>query len=120
MGSLPSSIAKSAGKTGRCERSLRRLESAGSGPEPGECARACRRRQLFAEAATWYVPNLKKYRAIAMEAGLHNPLAGSNRDLDQSLTQQGVPQTFETFEGDHADHLKDRIEFRFYPSFRTP
>ena len=64
-----------------------------------------------------YVTNLKKYRAIAMDVGLQDGLAGSNKELDQSLTQQGVPHTFETYEGDHTNHVKERFEGKVLPFF---
>jgi enterochelin esterase-like enzyme len=67
--------------------------------------------------ADQYVPNLKKYRAIAMDVGLQDSLAGANRNFDQALTQLGVSHTFETFVGEHSDHLKDRVELKVLPFF---
>jgi enterochelin esterase-like enzyme len=64
-----------------------------------------------------YVTNLKKYRAIALDVGLQDGLAASNKQLDQSLTQLGVTHTFETYEGDHTNHVKDRFETRVLPFF---
>jgi S-formylglutathione hydrolase FrmB len=63
------------------------------------------------------VPNLKKYDAIAMDVGLQDTLLGSIREMDQSLTRLGIAHTFETFEGGHSDHLRDRIEFKALPFF---
>jgi S-formylglutathione hydrolase FrmB len=64
-----------------------------------------------------YVPNLKKYRAIAMDVGLQDSLAGSNADFDRALSRLGITHTFETFQGEHSDHLKDRIEQKVLPFF---
>jgi S-formylglutathione hydrolase len=64
-----------------------------------------------------YVPNLKKYNAIGMDVGLQDSLLGSIRDMDQSLTRLQIAHTFETFEGDHSNHLKDRIELKVLPFF---
>lgn len=64
-----------------------------------------------------YVPNLKRYRAIAMDCGLQDTLIGSNQEFDQELTRLGVQHTFETFEGEHSNHLKDRIEQKVLPFF---
>jgi hypothetical protein len=44
-------------------------------------------------------------------------LVTSNKELDQSLTQLGVPHTFETYEGDHTNHVKERIEGNVLPFF---
>jgi S-formylglutathione hydrolase len=66
-----------------------------------------------------YIPNLKKYRAIAMDCGLQDTLIGSNKEFDQALTRLGIQHTFETFEGEHSDHLKDRIEQKVLPFFSS-
>jgi len=66
-----------------------------------------------------YIPNLKKYRAIGMDCGLQDSLIGSNQEFDQALTRLGVQHTFETFEGQHSDRLKDRIEQKVLPFFSS-
>ena len=64
-----------------------------------------------------YVTNLKKYNAVAMDVGLEDTLIGSIRQMDESLTRLGIEHTFETFEGDHSNHLKDRVELKVLPFF---
>jgi S-formylglutathione hydrolase len=64
-----------------------------------------------------YVPNLKKYNAIAMDVGLQDTLLKSIQEMDASLTRLQITHTFETFEGDHSNHLKDRIEQKVLPFF---
>ena len=64
-----------------------------------------------------YVPSLKKYKAIAMDVGLQDGLITGNRDLDQSLTRLGVTHTFETYEGDHNNRVKERFESKVLPFF---
>jgi enterochelin esterase-like enzyme len=64
-----------------------------------------------------YSSNLKKYKAIMMDVGLQDTLAGSNKDLHESLTRLGVPHTYETYEGDHTNHVKDRWEQKVLPFF---
>jgi S-formylglutathione hydrolase FrmB len=64
-----------------------------------------------------YVPNMKKYTAIAMDIGLQDTLLSSNQQLDQAMTNLGIPHTFETYEGDHNNHLADRIEGKVLPFF---
>ena len=64
-----------------------------------------------------YVPNVRKYRAIAMDVGMQDTLLKSIRDFDASLTRLNIPHTFETFEGDHSNHLHDRVEQKVLPFF---
>jgi S-formylglutathione hydrolase FrmB len=64
-----------------------------------------------------YVPSLKKYRAIAMDVGSQDGLAGSNKDLDQALLRLGVPHTFEVYDGDHTNRVKERFAAKVLPFF---
>jgi enterochelin esterase-like enzyme len=64
-----------------------------------------------------YLPSMKKFKAIAMDVGLQDGLAGSNRQMDAMLTQFDIPHTFETYEGDHTNHVKDRFEQKVLPFF---
>lgn len=64
-----------------------------------------------------YVANLKEYRAFKMDVGLQDTLAKSNQEMDASLTQVGVPHKFETYEGNHVNHVKDRFEGSVLPFF---
>ncbi len=66
-----------------------------------------------------YLGNLKTFKAIAMDVGLQDGLAGSNQQLDATLTQFDIPHTFETYEGDHTNHVKDRFEQKVMPFFST-
>jgi S-formylglutathione hydrolase len=69
--------------------------------------------------ANFYVANLKKFKAIAMDVGLQDTLAGSNKDMDALLTSLGIAHTYETYEGDHTNHVKDRFEQKVLPFFTT-
>jgi S-formylglutathione hydrolase len=64
-----------------------------------------------------YSSNLKKYKAFMMDCGLQDTLQGSNKELDESLTRLGVPHNYETYEGDHTNHVKDRWELKVLPFF---
>jgi enterochelin esterase-like enzyme len=64
-----------------------------------------------------YLGTLKTFKAIAMDVGLQDGLAGSNRELDALLTQFDIAHTFETYEGDHTNHVKDRFEQKVIPFF---
>ena len=64
-----------------------------------------------------YVPNLKRYQAIAIDVGDKDPLGGSNVDLDKALTRLGVPHTFEQYEGDHGNRVAARFVSHLLPFF---
>jgi len=64
-----------------------------------------------------YVTNLKKYHAIMGDVGLQDGLANSNKQMDQILTDFGVKHTFETYEGDHTNRVKERFELKVLPFF---
>jgi S-formylglutathione hydrolase FrmB len=64
-----------------------------------------------------FVPNMKKYNAIAMDVGLQDPLLNSNKEFDQAMTRLGIEHTFETFEGNHNNHLEDRMGGKVFPFF---
>jgi S-formylglutathione hydrolase len=64
-----------------------------------------------------YITNLKKYHAIMGEVGTQDGLAASNKQMDQILTDLGVKHTFETYEGDHTNRVKERFELKVLPFF---
>ena len=66
-----------------------------------------------------YVPNLKKYHAIAGDCGLQDGLVSSNQELDQALSGFGIQHTFETYEGTHTSRVADRFEFKVLPFFSS-
>lgn len=64
-----------------------------------------------------YVYNLRRYDAIAMDVGLQDTLVGSIKEFDGTLMRLKVPHTFETYQGDHSDHLQERVEQKVLPFF---
>ena len=64
-----------------------------------------------------YLTSLRKYRAIMLEVGTQDSLAGSNRQLDQSFKTFGISHTFEEYEGDHTNRVPARIEQKVLPFF---
>lgn len=64
-----------------------------------------------------YVPNLKKYRAIAMDVGDRDGLKRGNIDLHESLTRLGIDHTFEEYEGDHGNRVTERFQNNVMPFF---
>jgi len=67
--------------------------------------------------ADQYVPNLKRYRAIAIEVGIRDPFLNLNTQLDQALTRLGVQHKFETYDGDHGSRIKARFAENLLPFF---
>jgi hypothetical protein len=66
-----------------------------------------------------YVTNLRKYKAIAGDVGTSDTLAGSNEQMDKMFTEYGITHTFETYDGDHTNHVKDRFEQKVLPFFSS-
>ena len=64
-----------------------------------------------------YGPALKQYRAIAMDVGDQDGLAASNKQMDEALTRLGVLHTFEVYEGNHGNRVKERFETKVLPFF---
>ena len=64
-----------------------------------------------------YVPNLKKYKAIALDIGLQDNLITSNKVLVEAMTRYGIVHTFETYEGDHGNRIPQRLEEKVLPFF---
>jgi len=64
-----------------------------------------------------YVPNLKKYRALALDIGLQDGLITSNQVFVDRLKRFGIPHTYETYEGDHGNRIPQRLEEKVLPFF---
>ena len=65
-----------------------------------------------------YIPNLRKYKAIAMDAGdMDEPIATTVRNLDQILTSYKIGHTAEIYSGNHVNHVMDRVEQKMMPFF---
>jgi S-formylglutathione hydrolase len=64
-----------------------------------------------------YLTNLRKYHSIMLEVGTEDGLAGSNRQLDDSLKMFNIAHTFETYEGNHTNRVPERIEMKVLPFF---
>jgi enterochelin esterase-like enzyme len=64
-----------------------------------------------------YVTALKKYRAIQIDVGLQDPLLKDNQEMDRLLTEFSIAHRFETYEGDHVNHIPQRFEQNVLPFF---
>jgi hypothetical protein len=56
-----------------------------------------------------YATNLKTLK-IGIDVGDKDGLAASNRELNRVLNGYGIPTAFEVYDGDHTNHIVDRME----------
>ncbi len=64
-----------------------------------------------------YVANLKRYSGVGMDVGLQDTLLATNEQLAKRLEAYGLALKFETYEGDHVNHIADRVEQKVLPYF---
>src|SRR5215469_16326942 len=64
-----------------------------------------------------YMPSLKTLHAIAIDVGDKDGLASSNKELSRILTDYGLTNTFETYDGDHTNRIALRVETKVLPFF---
>jgi acetyl esterase/lipase/S-formylglutathione hydrolase FrmB len=64
-----------------------------------------------------YAASLRRYGAIALDVGDADPLRADNVDLDAALTRLRVPHTFEQYEGDHGNRVRERFAAKVLPFF---
>jgi S-formylglutathione hydrolase FrmB len=66
-----------------------------------------------------YVPALKSFSGLFLDVGDEDNLAGSNRNLDASLTRLGVPHGWELYQGTHGNKVGQRFIDNVMPFFTT-
>jgi len=65
-----------------------------------------------------YIPNLKRLKAIAFDAGHEDrSIAASIKVLNEKLTAYGVQHVYESYEGNHVNKIGERIETKMMPFF---
>jgi enterochelin esterase-like enzyme len=64
-----------------------------------------------------YEATLKQYYAIAVDIGTKDGLLGSNQRLHDALIRLRVPHGYEEYDGDHTDHVRERIGRNVLPFF---
>jgi S-formylglutathione hydrolase len=65
-----------------------------------------------------YVDNLRKLHGIGLDAGDKDQWITINtQELDRVLTSYGIAHQFEIYDGDHLNHIADRIETKVVPFF---
>jgi enterochelin esterase-like enzyme len=69
------------------------------------------------ETIDQYADNLKKYYAVAIEIGTADGLLASNKQLHDAMTKLRIPHSYEEYDGDHTNKVKDRIELHVLPFF---
>jgi len=68
--------------------------------------------------AEQYLPSLRKYKAIALDAGdMDEPIATTVRGFGQLLESYHIPHTAEIYSGNHVNHVMDRVEQKMMPFF---
>ena len=64
-----------------------------------------------------HVEALRQYYAIAIEIGTMDSLLQSNQQLHTALTKLRIPHSYDEYEGDHTNKVRDRIERNVLPFF---
>lgn len=64
-----------------------------------------------------YVWKVRGYRAIGLDVGDKDSLLGDTRRMHEALRAQGIPSTFEVYQGDHTSHVAFRIQDHVLPFF---
>jgi len=64
-----------------------------------------------------YASNLNAYYGIAIDIGAADPMVERNRQLHASMTRLRIAHTYEEYDGDRSNHLRDRIEWNVLPLF---
>lgn len=64
-----------------------------------------------------YIPSVKQLKGIAMDVGDKDGLGPELKLFDQALNEYKIPHTYEIYDGDHLNHIADRIETKVIPFF---
>jgi enterochelin esterase-like enzyme len=65
-----------------------------------------------------YILNLKKLKAIAIDAGLQDRgISEATKSLHETLESYQIPHFYESYEGDHLNRIAERIRIKALPFF---
>jgi hypothetical protein len=64
-----------------------------------------------------YIPNLRRYRSIAIDVGDMDNLKVDAGRLHEALDTYGVPNAFEIYPGTHTSHVAVRFQENVLPFF---
>ena len=67
-----------------------------------------------------HIVEMRKLKGIAIDAGNKDvPIAPTAKKLSEVLESYKIKHSFEIYEGDHLNHIADRIETKVIPFFST-
>ena len=64
-----------------------------------------------------YIPELKSFDAMMVDIGTSDTLFNSNELLEDQLKRLQIPHTYETYDGDHTNRVKERFASKLLPFF---
>ena len=64
-----------------------------------------------------YLPALKTYRAIVLDAGDQDPVTTGIQRLHELLDNYGIHHSFEIYPGDHVNRIDERLRSKVLPFF---
>jgi enterochelin esterase-like enzyme len=65
-----------------------------------------------------YIPNLKKLKAIAIDAGMQDQgISSSTKKLHELLDAYNIPHLYESYQGNHTNRIGERIQTKTLPFF---
>ncbi len=67
--------------------------------------------------ADQYITSLKRLKNLALDIGDKDFLLNGNKELVRIFSDNGLAHTFEIYEGDHVNHISDRVETKVLPFF---
>ncbi len=67
--------------------------------------------------ASQYIYKLKKYKAIAIDVGDKDGLKSGAMEFSRILSESGIENKFEVYEGDHVNRVAERMQKYVVPFF---
>lgn len=65
-----------------------------------------------------YIPNLKKLKAIGLDAGMYDfGITVPTKQLHELLESYGIAHQYESYEGDHLNRIPERVQTKVLPFF---
>jgi enterochelin esterase-like enzyme len=64
-----------------------------------------------------HAANLNAFYAVAIDMGRSDPAIEQGRQLHAAMTKLRIAHTFEEYDGDHSNRIRDRIEWNVLPYF---
>ncbi|HLG56689.1 MAG TPA: alpha/beta fold hydrolase [Vicinamibacterales bacterium] len=64
-----------------------------------------------------YASGLKTYYAITIDIGTKDGLLASNKQLHDAMARLRIPHSYEEYDGDHTNKVRERIERNLLPFF---